>query len=228
MHLPLQNKKGQSQGFTLIELLIVIAIILILIAIALPNFLEAQIRAKVTRVRADLRTTTIAMESYRIDFDVYPTDSEDDFRGLRTGLRQLTTPLTYLPEIPFDVFSGNIAESIDGSAPHFEMGSTGLHPTYYAAGQTERGNIHAYALYSHGPDTFDWFEHEENWPFNGPSHPCPTPTSLTMGTTSYSPTNGTKSRGNIHEFGGDWRAGHWCLDGLLIRGSGWDLFAISS
>ncbi len=35
-------------GFTLIELLIVIAIILILIAIALPNFMEAQMRAKVT------------------------------------------------------------------------------------------------------------------------------------------------------------------------------------
>ncbi|MBW7937580.1 MAG: prepilin-type N-terminal cleavage/methylation domain-containing protein, partial [Candidatus Omnitrophica bacterium] len=37
----------KKAGFTLIELLIVIAIILILISIALPNFLEAQMRAKV-------------------------------------------------------------------------------------------------------------------------------------------------------------------------------------
>ncbi|MBK7496274.1 MAG: prepilin-type N-terminal cleavage/methylation domain-containing protein [Candidatus Omnitrophica bacterium] len=35
-----------TRGFTLIELLIVIAIILILIGIALPNFLEAQVRAR--------------------------------------------------------------------------------------------------------------------------------------------------------------------------------------
>ncbi|MCB9769672.1 MAG: prepilin-type N-terminal cleavage/methylation domain-containing protein [Candidatus Omnitrophica bacterium] len=217
-----------SRGFTLIELLIVIAIILILIAIALPNFLEAQVRAKVTRVWADLRTISIAMESYRLDFGNYPTDSEDDLRGLRTGLLQLTTPLQYIAVVPFDVFSGDVTQSINGSAPHFEMGSTGLPPSFYAQGRKEPGNIHAFALYSHGPDTYDWFEHEENWPFNGPANPCPTPTSLSMGTTSYSPTNGTKSIGNMHEFGGSWRAGNWCLDGILIRGDGWDLFPIQS
>lgn len=42
-------KTNHRSGFTLIELLIVIAIILILIAIALPNFLDAQARAKVTK-----------------------------------------------------------------------------------------------------------------------------------------------------------------------------------
>ena len=47
----------RRKGFTLIELLIVIAIILILIAIALPNFLEAQERARVVRANGHLRTS---------------------------------------------------------------------------------------------------------------------------------------------------------------------------
>ena len=60
------------RGFTLIELLIVVAIIAILAAIAVPNFLEAQVRAKVSRVRSDLRSIATALEAYFIDNNAYP------------------------------------------------------------------------------------------------------------------------------------------------------------
>jgi prepilin-type N-terminal cleavage/methylation domain-containing protein len=66
------------RGFTLIELLIVVAIIAILAAIAVPNFLEAQTRAKVSRVRADLRSLATALESYFIDNNAYPIYTTDD------------------------------------------------------------------------------------------------------------------------------------------------------
>ena len=55
------------QAFTLIELLIVVAIIAILAAIAVPNFIEAQIRAKVSRVNADMRAISTALEAYCTD-----------------------------------------------------------------------------------------------------------------------------------------------------------------
>lgn len=45
-----------SRGFTLVELLIVVAVIAILVGLAVPNLLEAQTRAKVSRVKADLKT----------------------------------------------------------------------------------------------------------------------------------------------------------------------------
>ena len=105
------------KGFTLIELLVVIAIILILIAIALPNFLEARLRAKVTAVKADQRTLQVALEAYRTEFPRYPLMAYHDptpFWPLSNGpnsegpnhasFMQLTTPTAYITEIPTDLF----------------------------------------------------------------------------------------------------------------------------
>lgn len=61
-----------KKGFTLIELLIVVAIIAILAAIAVPNFLEAQVRAKVSRVKNDQRSLATGIESYYVDNNTYP------------------------------------------------------------------------------------------------------------------------------------------------------------
>ena len=66
------------KGFTLIELLIVVAIIAILAAIAVPNFLEAQVRSKVARVKADQRSMATALESYFIDNNAYPAWAGDN------------------------------------------------------------------------------------------------------------------------------------------------------
>ncbi len=101
----------KSKGFTLIELLIVVAIIAILAAIAIPNFLQAQTRAKVSRVQSDMRSISTALESYYVDHNEYIPDydpvGEGDSRYGRYLQRQthLTTPIAYMTSIPEDVFA---------------------------------------------------------------------------------------------------------------------------
>lgn len=90
------------KGFTLIELLIVVAIIAILAAIAVPNFLEAQVRAKVSRVLTDQRTCVTALESYAVDHNHYPPAYGTFYIEERWS--PLTTPVAYMTSIPTDVF----------------------------------------------------------------------------------------------------------------------------
>ena len=94
------------RAFTLIELLIVVAIIAILAAIAVPNFLEAQVRSKVSRVKADMRTMATALESYCIDNNQYPPCEKPSALGTdpKLYLWRLTTPIAFLSSFPTDPF----------------------------------------------------------------------------------------------------------------------------
>src|SRR5437016_2026650 len=67
------SRKKSNPGFTIIELLIVVAIIAILAGIAVYNYLDAQTRAKVARVKSYLRTVVTGLEAYRADANSYPT-----------------------------------------------------------------------------------------------------------------------------------------------------------
>jgi type II secretion system protein G len=96
----------RRQGFTLIELLIVVAIIAILAAIAVPNFLEAQTRSKVSRTLADMRTIRTGLETYYVDNNKYP-ETDQAISGATAGKRsyfRLTTPVAYLTSIPGSPF----------------------------------------------------------------------------------------------------------------------------
>ena len=88
----------KPSGFTLIELLIVVAIIAILAMIAVPNFLEAQVRAKYSRVVSDMRTVATGVEAYFTDGNEYPRNFEDRYW---TVSPDLTTPVAYLSTVGF-------------------------------------------------------------------------------------------------------------------------------
>ena len=92
----------KRNGFTLIELLIVVAIIGILAAIAVPNFLNAQTRAKIAQVESGIRALSTAFESYRIDWGVYAL--HDPEHRYNVWLNGLTTPIAYIGKVPTDIF----------------------------------------------------------------------------------------------------------------------------
>lgn len=128
----------RRRAFTLIELLIVVAIISILAAVAVPNFLEAQTRSKVARVRADLRTLVLGLESYHTDNGKYPRQQmEQSCVREDGGLPELTTPIAYITTYPLDVFE------VEGRAP-------GPLKYFVCSATTTR-----YHIWSVGPDRKD-------------------------------------------------------------------------
>ena len=89
------------RAFTLIELVIVVAIIAILAAIAVPNFLEAQVRSKVSRAKADIRTVATALEAYAVDNNHYPPTPFVENDILRVVPDLLSAPVSYLSTAQF-------------------------------------------------------------------------------------------------------------------------------
>ncbi len=63
--------KLNKKGFTLIELMIVVAIIGILAAIAIPNFLTYQCKAKQSEAKSNLGAIRVSQEAYFAEYDNY-------------------------------------------------------------------------------------------------------------------------------------------------------------
>ncbi len=196
------------RGFTLIELLIVVAIIAILAAIAVPNFLEAQTRSKLSRVASDMRTLATALEAYATDNNGrYPRDHDnqspsgyDRFNfASEVGWYYLTTPIAYITSLALDPFNQENDERGASfyQSTHYILSSGSDNP--FCCGAPAAA---AYFMNSIGIDQRDQTGDQDRWPTAG-----------RVPLVFYDPTNGTISDGDLYRFGGEYRQGEYFING---------------
>jgi type II secretion system protein G len=203
------NRTHHAYAFTLIELLIVVAIIAILAAIAVPNFLEAQVRSKVSRCKSDMRSVATAIEAYVVDNNKYPDASFARITSsFNNRLQNVTTPVAYISSVPIDPFrqkrtkfpdSGSpdtstfdytdkqTAIDLNTNAPDYGFALFTLEQAYVQ--YFDQNASTAWHILSPGPDF-------NNAPFDTGT-PLPLFTARRRALDSYDATNGTTSRGAV-------------------------------
>lgn len=199
----------RKAAFTLIELLIVVAIIGILAAIAVPNFLNAQTRAKIARVRSDLRSIAMACDMYRLDQNRFPLPLRNgavyNTDNHIANCIELTTPVSYISSVDME----------DPFIPKRQWNNfsqNNAHPTYvYVSYRGDWGvqygisstglELHqlpnGIGLASQGPDGTD--SGGVYYPLNMTIQNNP----VLANSRLYAPTNGVRSLGDITRFAGD-------------------------
>ncbi len=189
----------------------------------MPNFLEAQTRSKVARTKADMRSTTTAMESYAVDHNHYPRGNfyqlayplplEDGSATVAWGdhgLLLLTSPIAYITKLFKDPFTAKALWSTSGSPDNpmtISQEELRIQRFYGYTARDDEGTVGTKGA----PDNDSDSEFTAWWILQatGPDRlRCSIGGMITAGdkdkfmTRIYDPTNGTVSWGSIYRSGG--------------------------
>lgn len=197
--------KGQRPSALLVLLAIPVwlSATILLIGIVLPPFIDSPERSKTARVRGDQRTLTIALETYYLDHNVYPTASLEraqnafgsSLRDKKNALRKiptfrvspdgkfatLTTPVSYVSSYFADPFT-----PVKGAT--FAYWNPADLPTTHGTG---------YILWSPGPDGDYDVTIDNVARIYDPTRAVPNPEMVGL---TYDPSNGAKSNGDIYRY----------------------------
>ena len=202
----------KTRAFTLLELLVVVSIISILAAIAVPSYYDALIRTRIAQVKAELRTLGIALESYRVDHNMFPRKNSNlEFFAVYL-LPELTSPIPYLNQVRMEDPFGPVVEY---EPPRFTTAEGSDSSKNNVAGLVRNSYTYtpymnfadilgtpglkkeAFSVSSVGPDQMD--SYIVDFPFPG-FYRYP---GDTVFDSVYNPSNGVRSAGDIGFFGGD-------------------------
>ena len=124
-----------KKGFTLIEILIVLSIIGLLSSLLIPNIAGAQLKAKEAGVKAALHNLQTGLETYNIDYFVYPPGNNIT----AAELSQLLIQKDYLKKAPLNPFTGYAYGAEDSAGKiiySFDNANTYTLTGYKADGQS--------------------------------------------------------------------------------------------
>lgn len=158
-----------------------VAIIGLLASIAVPNLLQAQVRAKVAAAEESMRVIAVGLEAYHVDHGAYPPArlSLPPY-GDPAALTQtwgITTPVAFISQVPLDRFHEPMDFGLPGGSEALPGGPFGPNGRYihYIADPVV---TEYWLLWSYGPDRDMEFDERK-----------------------YDPTNGTVSNGDIYRVG---------------------------
>ncbi|MDP8243505.1 MAG: hypothetical protein P9L94_05435 [Candidatus Hinthialibacter antarcticus] len=190
------NFRRHTSAFSFVEVLIVIGILVILATMAVPKFMIAQVRAKLSQNLTDMKYISESLEAYRLDHKVYPpwrqarawVNVDDHMHPLVIRYYRLTTPVAYIGQVPIDPFV-NYEDEAEleqwGDAYDYvevTNGDNEVDPDAWG---------HQFRINGWGPDGVNSYAGGRE--FNNAAEGCPAGSPLFV----YNPTNGLVSYGDI-------------------------------
>ena len=119
----------KKQGFTILEILVVLAVLAILIGIAVPRIQGMQEQANIMKVKSELKTIQLAVESYYVNNGEYPdSNGGNEFvvtSKYLSNARPQIVPGPMIDPFGFGKFTEYFYKTSD-NGKYYVIGSVGL------------------------------------------------------------------------------------------------------